>query len=198
MNNKRGRKRLKELFSNLEVLVDNPAGSTLEIHPESESPAFQVVDMEYAVPNDKIEDHRGSTSPLPDNAIAISSPLKSEVQTIGEMQIAPPPNGQLKTEDLSRADLKDFGIGVVSGTIVTGIILASTSQMEVFNSLGRFALFGGEVVCGILGAFAAKSSSKSSRDIWIGAIGWSLVPVWIGLFIILLLYLLSFTNLFGV
>src|SRR6266508_611607 len=198
MNDKPGSQRLKELFSNLEVLIPNPPGNTLEIQHESESPAFRVVDMEYAGPNDKIEPARGSTSPLPDNFIAVPSPLRSEVQTIGEMQIAPPPNKQLTAEEGDLADFKDFGIGMVSGTIVTGIILAGTSQMDVFNNLGRFAFFGGEVLFGVLGAFAAKSSSKTSGDICIGAIEWSLVPVWIGLFIVLLLYLLSFTNMFGV
>ena len=190
MNEKRGRERLKELYSNLEVLVANPAGNPLEIRGESESPAAQVSVMEYAGPNDKVEAYRGSTSPLPDNSIAIPSPLKPA------LQIAPPPDRQLTADDPSLADLKDFGIGVIIGTIVTGIILASTSQRDVFNNLGKFALYGGEVLLGVLGAFAAKSWSKTRRDVWIGAIEWSLIPVWIGLLIILLLYLLSFTNIF--
>lgn len=198
MKNKQGHQRLKEMYSDLEVLIADPSGNTPEIHHESESPASQVVDMEYAGPNEKVEAPRGSTSPLPDISNAIPSPLKTEVQTLGEMQITPLPERQLTAKERGQPDLKDFGIGVVSGTVVTGIILAATSQMDIFDNLGRFALLSGEVLFGILGAFAAKSSSKRSRDIWIGAIEWSLVPVWIGLFIILLLYALSFTNIFGV
>jgi hypothetical protein len=198
MNNKRGRKRLNELFSNLDLLSANPAGDAVGLQQESKHPASQVVDMEYAGPDASIETLPVSISPLTDQSVAIPSPLKSEVRTIGEMQVAPPPGRQLSVGEQGQADLKDFGIGVVSGTLVTGIILASTSQMDIFNNLGRFALLGGEVLIGVLGAFAAKSSSGRSRDIWLGAIEWSLVPVWIGLFIMFLLYALSFTNLFGV
>jgi hypothetical protein len=191
MKNERGRQRLDELFSNLEVLIPKPVGSTLEIPPESERPASQIVEMEYASPIDKVVTSRG------DNSLAIPSPLKSEVQPTIEMQSAPLPNRRLTTEKQGPPDLKDFGIGVVSGTLVTGIILASTSQMDIFNNLGRFVLFGGELLFGILGAFSAKSFSKTSREVWIGAIEWSLIPVWIGLFIVLMIYLLSFTNLFS-
>jgi hypothetical protein len=198
MNNRRGRQRLKELFTNLEVPRVTPAGNALGIQPESEPAASQAVEMEYVRPNDRVETPPVSISLLPDHSISIPAPLKSEVQTIAEMQIEPPADRPLPAEERGLADLKDFGIGVVSGTLVTGVILVSTSQMEIFNNLGRFSLLGGEVLIGILGAFAAKSSSKRSRDIWIGAIEWSLIPVWIGLFIILLLYALSFTNIFGV
>lgn len=198
MNDKRGRQRLNDLFSNLDVLSANATGDALGFQQESEGPASQVVEVEYAGPDVRTETLPASTSPLPDHSIAMPSPRESKVDTTGEMQVAPPPGRQLTAEEQGQADLKDFGIGVVSGTLVTGIILASTAQMDIFNSLGRFALLGGEVLFGVLGAFAAKSSSKRSRDIWIGAIEWSLVPVWIGLFIIFLLYALSFTNLFGV
>jgi hypothetical protein len=190
MDDKRGRERLKELFSDLEVLVANPAGKTLEIRGESETPAAQVGVMEYASPNEKVEAYRVPTSPMPDNSIEITSPRQPT------LQIVPPPQRQLAAHDPSLADWKDFGIGVIVGTLVTGIILASTSQMDVFNKLGKFALLGGEVLLSVLGAFAAKSWSKTRRDVWVGAIEWSLIPVWIGLIIILLLYLLSFTNIF--
>src|SRR5206468_7078445 len=46
MNNKRERQRLRDLFSNMEVLVVNPAGNTPQIHPNSESLPFQIEDPE--------------------------------------------------------------------------------------------------------------------------------------------------------
>jgi hypothetical protein len=199
MKYKQGDQRLKELFSNLEVLIGDLAGNTPELPRPSEGPTSLVVDAENAsLISDLVEAPRGSTLPLSDDAPVIPSPRKLEAQIIGERQTAPPPVRQRTTDEQGLADFKDFGIGVVSGTLVTGVILACTSQMDVLNNLGRFAVFGGEVLFGILGAFAAKSLSKTRREIWMGAIEWSLVPVWIGLFIILLLYLLSFTNLFGV
>jgi hypothetical protein len=119
--------------------------------------------MEYAGPNDKVEADRGSPSPLPETSIAIPSLLKPALQT------APPPNHQLAADDPSLGDRTDFGIGVII-CLVTRIILASTSQMDVFNNLGKLTLLGGEVLLGVLGAFASKSWGRNCRGIWIGAI----------------------------
>jgi hypothetical protein len=66
--------------------------------------------------------------------------------------------------------------------------------MEIFNNLGRMVLLGWEVLCGIIGAVAAKSSKSTKWDIWIGAVKWALVPVWITLFVVLLIYLLVSAN----
>ena len=198
MKNQQADQRLKELFSNLEELIADLPGDTLERQRESESPPPLAVNMEYASPHDRIEAPRGSTSLLLGRTIAIPSPLNSKVHMIGEMEVAPSPDRELSADEQSLTDLKRFSIGVLSGTLVTGIILACTSQMDFIHHLSRFAIFSGEVLFGILGAFAAKSSGTSNRDIWTGAIGWSLIPVWIGLFIILLFYLLSFTSLFGI
>src|SRR6266498_483307 len=226
MNNKRDRQRLKELFTDIEVPVVKPTGNILEIHPLSERPPSQIADLEkplldyenvsfemasdlVANPqaeqhnsdglslHDKLEAIRDLTSPMTDISDSIPSSLKSEAQTIGEMQIASPFDKQLTEDESSPIDWQDVGIGAIAGTVVTGIILASINQFHIFNNLGRFALLGGEVLCGIIGALVAKSSKKTRRDIWIGAIEGSLVPVWIA-FVIFLLYILVFTSLFGV
>lgn len=238
MNQQRGRQRVKDLFADIEVLAVNPAGNTLEIHHELESPPAQIADLEkplledendefgarvdsfenpqveehksdelilhekdqmdYADPHDKMETPRDSLSPLPEISTAIPPPSKSETQTIVDMPIAPAPHKPITADDLSPTSWQDVAIGAVTGAIVTGIILASTAQWEIFNNLGRYALLGWEVLCGIIGALVAKASKKTGREIWIGAIGWTVVPVWIVLLIILLIYALMFTNFFSV
>lgn len=153
--------------------------------------------MESADLNDKMESLPESALPLPDVSNATPPPLTLPANTIAETPTADSLDKQFKADESNPADWQDLGIGMLTGITVTGIILAATSQMDVFNNLGRFVLLGGEVLCGIIGALAARSSKRARWNIWIGAIQWSLVPVWIGLFIILLVYLLTFTNFFG-
>lgn len=146
--------------------------------------------------NEMTEASFNPTLPLLDTSNSLPHPLTSAENTIVEALAAQPLVKQIRGEKSDPADWRDVGIGIVTGIIVTGIILASTSQRDIFNNPGRFILLGWEVLCGIVGAVAAKSSKKTRWAIWFGAIQWTLVPVWIVLFILLLIYLLTFTNLF--
>jgi hypothetical protein len=224
MNKERERQRLSEMFSDIEVLAVNPIGHNLEIHPESETPTPEIAELEKPLPGDQndmfvtetdpsvnlqVEGHSSDSFILHENSQTESAlpkeilrdsilPLKSESQTIGEMQSTPSSNNKpVAVNGSGISGWQNVGIGTLTGTIVTGIILACTSQLDIFNDLGRFALLVWEVVCGMIGAWAANSSKSTRRDIWVGAIQWSLVPVWIALCIIFLIYLLMYTSLFG-
>lgn len=135
---------------------------------------------------------------LPDVSSAIHLPLTTQGSTIVERPIDQPQAGQFQSAESSPIDWQKMGIGLLTGILATGIILACTSRMHVFNNLGRLVLLIWEVLCGIVGALAAKSSKSKWRAAWVGAIQWSLVPIWIALVIISLIYLLMYTNLFGV
>ena len=179
-----------------DVVVDEGgAFPSLQIVKQSfDEPTLAENDqIDFADLSNKMETLLESTLPVPDISNAIPPPLTSQGATMDETPVAPAPDRQPRSDDLS-----DVGIGALTGIAVTGMILVSTSQIDIFNNLGRIVLLGLEVLCGIVGAIAAKSSKKTRRAIWIGAIQWSLAPVLIGLFIILLIYLLFFTNLYGV
>ena len=175
----------------------NPQG---EPQRSDELIVYEHDHLRYGYPNDKLESLYASTLSLPSSAPAIPSLLRSDEETTGEMQIAPPPDRQLiNTDDeLSLMTWQALGIGTLSGTLVTALVLASTFQMDIFNNLGRFALAVGEIVFGLLGALSNLHSRKTRREIWIGAIGWSLVPVFVALVFVLLLTLVLFTSFFGV
>jgi hypothetical protein len=153
--------------------------------------------VESAPLNERTETPLASAVPLSDISNATPPPLTSRANTIVEVPIAHPFDGQVRANQSNPADWRDVGIGIVTGIMVTGIILAGTSKMDIFNNPGRFILLGWEVLCAIIGALAAKSSKGTSRAIWLGAIQWALVPVWIVLFILLMIHLLMFTNFFG-
>jgi|ERR1051325_6229783 hypothetical protein len=127
----------------------------------------------------------------------IPSPMRAQANTLVEMPNTHPHLGKSTADRAMRADWRDVGIGALTGILVTGVILASTSQLDIFNNPGRFILLGWEVLSGILGASASRSSKKTRQESWTGAIQWCLVPVWIGLFIGLMIYFLTFTNYFG-
>jgi hypothetical protein len=147
--------------------------------------------------NDRMEPIVESALPLPDLSNAIPPALTSQTNTTGATPNAHPRQGPPGADKANQADWLDVGIGALTGIIVTGLILAGTSKMDIFNTAGRFILLGWEVLSGILGASVSKSSKRSRREAWLGAIQWSLVPVWIALFIGLMIYFLTFTNFFG-
>jgi len=166
--------------------------------PSDELIVYETAQVEYAYSNDRLEALRESPSPLAGISNAIPSPFQAVTQTIGEMQSAPPPDSQLTDDDMSLMAWQGIRIGTLTGTLVTALVLASTSQMDIFNNLGRFALIVGEVLFGILGALSNLYSKKTRRAMWIGAMGWSLLPVFAALVLILFLTLILFTNFFGV
>lgn len=59
---------------------------------------------------------------------------------------------------------------MITGLIVSGIILASTSQIHFFTHLERLALPSSEIFCSVLEALVPQSSKRTARDIWMGAI----------------------------
>jgi len=138
-----------------------------------------------------------ATLPLPDISNAIPPPLTSQTTTTGATPNAQPRQRPPGADKAKPADWLDVGIGALTGIIVTGLILAGTSQMDILNNPGRFIVLGWEVLSGILGASTSRSSKKTRREAWIGAIQWCLVPVWIALFIGLMIYFLTFTNFYG-
>jgi len=113
------------------------------------------------------------------------------------MQVARPSDRPSKSDEPGQADWKAIGIGAVAGTIVSGIILLITAQMNIFNNPGRLVLWGGEMFLGIIGALVANSWKSASRELWRAAIQWTLFPVWFALLIGLILLLLTFTSLTG-
>lgn len=182
------------------------AEAELELPANPQEVEQQSPDIPIMIENDPIEsadlnEKMGliveSTLPLSDISNKIPPLSASQANTPGEMPMDRPSDRQSKADESNRADWGDVGIGMVTGIIVTGVILAGTSRMDIFNNPGRFILLGWEVLSGILGASASKSSKKTRREAWIGAIQWCLVPVWIALFIGLMIYFLTFTNFFG-
>jgi hypothetical protein len=224
---KREHQRLNELFLGIEPLVVNPARNTPEIHHEPENLPSHVADVEkplteyenrgvdiaatlaanpqvieqlseaiviyernqigYAHSNDKLE-------ALPDLTIS----LKAGGQTTQETEITPQPDKQLGDEELNMTLWQVMGVGTITGALVTGLVLAFTFQMNLFDNLGRFALTGGEILFGIFGTLVGKTSKKTWRAIWITSVEWALFPVIAALIFILLLALMTLTSFFGV
>jgi len=136
-------------------------------------------------------------STLPIIADPIPAPVTAEPRVEAQFQVASPPGRPSKTGELSQADWKAIGIGVVTGTLVSGIILLVTSQMHIFNNPGRLLLWGGEMFLGIIGALIANSGRSTARELWTASIEWALFPVWFALLIGFILFLLTFTSLTG-
>jgi hypothetical protein len=177
-----------------------------DISPNPPEIEQQSSDVPSVAENDRIEsadlDHKlepivEATLPLPDVSNAIPSTLTEQANPLIEMPNAHPHPRKSTAVRATRAGWLDVGIGALTGILVTGVILASTSQLDIFNNPGRFILLGWEVLSGILGASAWRSPKKTRQESLIGAIQWCLVPVWIGLFIGLMIYFLTFTNYFG-
>ena len=133
-----------------------------------------------------------SASSLPAFSKVITSPLSHRSEREGSS--ARP----LTESELSLLTWQAIGIGVLIGGLVTGIVLALTAHLDIFGIWGRYALAGGEVLFATLGALFNISSRKTRRALWIGAIGWSLIPVFAAILFILLLSMVMLTNFFGV
>ena len=136
-------------------------------------------------------------STLPLIADPILAPATSEPRLEAQIQVAGPPGRPSKTDEPRQSDWKAIGIGTVTGTLVSGIILLVTSQMHIFTNPGRLVLWGGEIFLGIIGALIANAGSSTARDLWRRAIEWALFPVWFALLIGFILLLLTYTSLTG-
>jgi hypothetical protein len=136
-----------------------------------------------------------STLPVP--ADPIPAPVTAEPQVEAQIQMTGTPGRSSTTDEPRQADWKALGIGALTGSLVSGIILLVTSQMHIFNNPGRYALWGGEMFLGIVGALIANAGRSTARDLWRGAIQWTLIPVWFALLIGFILFLLTFTTLTG-
>jgi hypothetical protein len=223
---KREHQRLNELFLGIEPLVTTPAGNSPEIRREPENLPFNVADVERPVTEYEdrgidiettldanpqvmqpfsdgivIEENQTGYShsnakleTLPDLTIS----LKAERQTIQETEVAPQPDKQLLSEELDITPWQVAGVGAITGVLVTGLVLACTFQMDLFDNLGRLAFTGGEILFGIFGTLVGKSSKKTWRAIWMMSVEWALFPVIAALIFILLLALMTLTSFFGV
>jgi len=200
--------RLDRLYADLDVPASRPAERAPEIDQTSESPpsavAGQRLDIailpeanqsEVAVSNQTVQVLDVSTLPVIPNPLP--APITSEPQIDVAMQVTRPADQPIKTDEPGQADWKAIGIGAVTGTVVSGIILLITLQLNIFNNPGRLVLWGGEMFLGIIGALVANSWKSASRELWRAAIQWTLFPVWFALLIGLILLLLTFTSLTG-
>jgi hypothetical protein len=153
--------------------------------------------LDYASPNDTLQALQDSTSLMPDISNATTS--EAGARTMEERHIAPQSEGQWRDDKLSlTTNWQALGMGIVTGTIVTALVLAFTWQLNLFDNVGRLALTGWEILSGIIGAFVARFTGKARRAIWIESMVWSLVPILAALVFVLLLSLLMFTSFFGV
>jgi len=224
---RRERQRLKELFLGIEPLAANPARDTPEIHHEPENPPAHIADLDkpfledvtnpvdidanlYSTPQVEQQHSDGlniqeqgqiessySNENLK-NLHQTNSSLKVVRQTNAKMQAAPQTARQLMGDELSGTYWQAVGIGVVTGIIITGLVLVFTFKIDLFDNLGRITLTAGEILFGIFGALVSKPSKRTWRGIWVTSIGWALVPVLAALIFILLLTLITLTSFFGV
>lgn len=222
---KREHQRLNELFLGIEPLVTTPARNTPKIRLEPENLPPHIADMEKPVPeyeNSKVNievalDTNPQVRQLSDGIVIqenqigyvhsndkfeilpdLTVSLKAGGQTIRETEVAPPPDKQLGGDELNMTLWQVVGVGTITGALVTGLVFAFTSQMNVFDNLGRLVLAGGEILFGIFGTLVGKSSKKTWRAIWIASVEWALFPVIAALIFILLLALMTLTSFFGV
>ena len=133
-----------------------------------------------------------SVSSLPAFSKVITSPLNNDARNSNM------PGKPLTEAELSLLTWQAVGIGILIGGLATGIVLALTAHLDVFGTWGRYALAGGEVLFATLGALFNISSRKTKRALWIGAAGWSLIPILAAIVFLLLLTMVMFTNFFGV
>lgn len=171
--------------------IPTPALELEQQQPEAAIPAetepmatLQSVQQLTALPE--------PTSSLPAFSKVITSPLNNDPRNPNF------PGRQLTEVELSVLTWQAVGMGILVGTLVTGIVLAFTAHLDIFGQWGRYALAGGEILFATLGALFNISSRKTKRAMWIGAAGWSLIPLFAALVFILLLTMVMFTNFFGV
>jgi hypothetical protein len=143
-------------------------------------------------PTPEMESLPHSAAALPAISKVITSPLNNGPRNSSE------PGRQLTEVEMSMLTWQAVGIGMLIGALVTVVVLALTAHLDIFGKWGRYALAGGEVLFATLGALFNISSRKTKRAMWIGAAGWSLIPLFAALIFILLLTMVMFTNFFGV
>ena len=183
--------------STVEVM-SNPTANLAVGQPHSDGlNLYEQAQMRLAYSDARLESPRASTLTLPGISRPISSPLRPSARTTGRLQIAPRADGQSTDAELGVTDSQALGIGLLTGLIMTAVVLAVTSQMDFMNTLGRLAVIVVEVLFGIMGALAAQSSKKSRRAIWTGAITWASVPVLVTVLISLIIFSLLFSGFLG-
>jgi hypothetical protein len=207
MNHKLRPQRLSQLYADIDLPVFDPAEHTLQIRQASESLPSQVESQSSDVillPEKNQMDFADSHAAADVLGVAtvsmsthtIPAPITSQAGIDAELQAAPPLGRPLKTDE-PQTDWKAVGIGVVTGTAVSGLILVATFPMHIFNNPGRFALWGGEMFLGIIGALLANAGKSTTRELWRAAIEWALIPIWFALLIAFMLLLLMFTSITG-
>jgi hypothetical protein len=208
MDQKLTLQRLNHLYADIDLPAFNPFAHTREMDLQSEnlpSPVEgQSPDVIVLPEADQIESvHSDETaqlldvSTLPRIADPILAAVTSEPRLEAQIQVAGSPGRPSKTDEPPQSDWKAIGIGTMTGTLVSGIILLVTSQMHIFTNPGRLVLWGGEMFLGIIGALIANAGSSTARDLWRTAIQWALFPVWFALLIGFILLLLTYTSLTG-
>jgi hypothetical protein len=201
-------RRLDQLYADIDLPAFNPVAHTAEIDLESESPPSPVegpgLDVVVLPETDQIESPGANEtaqaleiSTLPVIADPIPAPAAAEPRVEVQSQVAGPQGSLSKTEEPRQADWKAIGIGAVTGSLVSGLILLITFQLHIFTNPGRLVLWGGEMFLGIIGALIANSGRSTARELWRAAIEWALFPVWFALLIGFILFLLTFTSLTG-
>ena len=208
MDQKLRLQRLNHLYADIDLPAFNPVAHTREMDLPSEnlpSPVEgQSPDVIVLPETDQVEAvHSDETaqlldvSTLPLIADPIPARVTSEPRLEAQIQVAGSPGRPSKTDEPRQSDWKAIGIGAVTGTLLSGIVLLVTFQMHIFTNPGRLVLWGGEMFLGIIGALIANSGSSTVRDLWRTAIQWALFPVWFALLIGFMLLLLTYTSLTG-
>ena len=174
--------------------VVNVAMLPLLADPASEVIALaQTEQVEVAQPVPQASVLDAATLPV----VAERVPMPTAPQLATEARVADSGQRPLKANGTGQADWKALLIGVVTGTLVSGVIVLVTFPMNFFNTPGRLILWGGEMFLGIVGTLLANSWKSTTRELWRAAITWTLYPVWFALLIGLILLLLTFTSLTG-
>jgi len=208
MNQKLRLQRLNQLYANIDLPAYQPAAQSLEIHQEAENLPFQVEGQSLEailLPEMNQMGFAGShetagvlgVSTLSMMAPTITAPITSEAGMNITRQGKRPIDQSLETNEPRQADWKAIGIGLITGSTVSGIILVATLQMHIFNTPGRLALWGGEMFLGIIGALIANAGRSTSRELWRAAIEWTFIPILLTLLIAFIFLLLTFTSLNG-
>jgi hypothetical protein len=179
-------------------MADVPVETTLSLVDTSISDVIalpQADAFEEAKSNETIQAVNAATLPMIAEPLPV--PVTSELQADARVPVTHPQGRLRKTDEPGQADWKAIGIGIVTGSLVSGVIFLATSQLHIFNQVGRLVLWAGEMFLGVVGALIANSWKSTPRELWQAAITWTLDPVWFALLIGLIILLLMFTSLTG-
>jgi len=189
---------LEEELSTAFIAAETEPTAILDLAPELEQKQPEALIQTEAEPMAQLtlalelKTLPKSASPVPAFSKVITSPLSHRSEREAS------PARQLTETELSLLTWQAIGIGILLGGLVTAIVLALTTHLDIFGKWGRMALAGGEVLFAILGALFNISSRKTQRAMWLGAAGWSLIPILATIVFMLLLTMVMFTNFFGV